>query len=343
MNNSICPKTLSIVVPVYNVEKYIHDCLNSFIVEDILKDIEVIIIDDGSPDKSKEIAQNFVDAFPETFEMISKENGGHGSAINVGISKAKGRFFKVVDGDDAVDPVGLKQLVEFLKCTNSDIVVTNYSQLLSETQNKEAVPLFLPSGVIYQQEYTFDSICNALYLKMHAITIKTSILQENRIHIDEHCFYVDMEYITYPIPYVKTIAFLNAFVYIYRIGLEEQSINIYNMQKRIKDHLKVVMALISFYEKYSEFKEDITSEKHTYIRNLVNRAIASQYKIFLSFKPNHFRKKELERFDIFIQKKSPTLYRYQTNIAIRILRLSHFSLYFPISCLVRYKYLGDIH
>ncbi len=60
-------------------------------------------------------------------------------------------------------------------------------------------------GVEYQKTYSFDSIADKLYMKMHNMTIKTEILRENQIHIDEHCYYVDTEYIIYPIPYVNTI------------------------------------------------------------------------------------------------------------------------------------------
>ena len=94
-------KTLSIVIPAYNVEKFLNNTLDSFVEDSVLADIEVLIVDDGSKDKTAEIGNVYAQKYPNTFRVISKENGGHGSTINVGIREAVGKYFKVVDGDDS--------------------------------------------------------------------------------------------------------------------------------------------------------------------------------------------------------------------------------------------------
>ena len=80
-------KVLTVTIPSYNVEKYLHQTLDSFIQEEILEDIEVLIVDDGSKDRTPLIGKEYEIKYPGTFRVISKENGGHGSTINRGIQE----------------------------------------------------------------------------------------------------------------------------------------------------------------------------------------------------------------------------------------------------------------
>ena len=89
-------KILTITVPSYNVETFLNQTLNSFVDDEILGDIEVLIVDDGSKDHTAEIGKEYEEKYPQSFRVISKENGGHGSTINRGITEAKGRYFKAV-------------------------------------------------------------------------------------------------------------------------------------------------------------------------------------------------------------------------------------------------------
>ena len=84
-------KILTITIPSYNVEKYLQQTLDSFIDDEILNDIEVLVVDDGSKDRTATIGKAYEEKYPDTFRVISKENGGHGSTINRGIQEAKGK------------------------------------------------------------------------------------------------------------------------------------------------------------------------------------------------------------------------------------------------------------
>ena len=125
-HRSLHLKLLSVVIPAYNVEKYINQCLHSFVVKRILPFIEVLIINDGSNDATYDMAAAYERQYPDTFKVITKQNGGHGSAINMGIKEATGKYFKVVDGDDWVDPQALTALIETLRISNSDVVFHNF-------------------------------------------------------------------------------------------------------------------------------------------------------------------------------------------------------------------------
>lgn len=108
-------KILTITVPSYNTEKYIDECMPFLLDDSIVDDIEILVVSDGSKDKTVEVATKWSEKYPQTIRVIEKENGGHGSTINRGILEARGKYFKVVDGDDWVKTDNLVKLVDFLK------------------------------------------------------------------------------------------------------------------------------------------------------------------------------------------------------------------------------------
>ena len=106
-------KILSVIIPCYNSEGYMSKCIDSVLTGG--EDVEIVIIDDGSTDRTAEIADDYVSRYPSIVKVIHKENGGHGSGINYGIKAATGWFFKVVDSDDRLDEEGLKKVIAVLK------------------------------------------------------------------------------------------------------------------------------------------------------------------------------------------------------------------------------------
>ena len=115
-------KILTITVPAYNAEKYLDRCLQSFLVPEILDALEVLVINDGSRDSTSDIASRYVNQYPDTFHLINKKNGGHGSGINCGIAHATGKYFKIVDADDWLNTEVLAQYIGLLRTVDTDIV-----------------------------------------------------------------------------------------------------------------------------------------------------------------------------------------------------------------------------
>ena len=103
-------KYLSFVVPCYNSESYMARCIESLLPGG--EDVEIIIIDDGSKDKTGEIADAYQKQYPDLVKVIHKENGGHGSGVNAGLACARGVYFKVVDSDDWLDGTAYQKLLE---------------------------------------------------------------------------------------------------------------------------------------------------------------------------------------------------------------------------------------
>ena len=121
-------KILSIIIPTYNAAQFLDKGLSTFIMEDkeMMDKLEVLIVNDGTKDNSVEVAQKFVDRYPNTFKIINKENGGHGSAINTGVENVTGKYFKCVDADDWVYTDALERTMKILEKEDFDALIQSF-------------------------------------------------------------------------------------------------------------------------------------------------------------------------------------------------------------------------
>lgn len=323
-------KLLTIAVPAYNAQDYIRKTLDSLCTKTTLEDVEIIVVDDGSTDATGTIADQYQVQYPNTVVVIHKANGGHGSGVNCGIAHASGTYFKVVDADDWVDETAFTNLVSYLRETDDDAVISGFYWAYDNgsdheetfTRKAEIVEPF--PQVQYRTRYRFDEVAEKIYLKMHGFTLKTSILKEHQIKLDEHCFYVDTEFILYPIPYIETISFLPDYVYQYRIGRQGQSVSPQQMARCKGDYDRVLTALLRFYE---DCLKTCTAEKQRYIESVIARIVAGKIKVLLSAPAEAAHKKELVDFEQFLKNDYPQIYQANRNQAVKILRLSHYCLY----------------
>lgn len=329
-------KILTITVPSYNVEKFLDQTLSTFVHEDIMDDIEVLIVDDGSKDKTANIGRIYEKQYPQSFRVISKENGGHGSTINRGIQEARGKYFKVVDGDDWVNTDDFVLLIYKLKECNTDYVFTNYYGVNDITKEKN--PVTFPE-IRTNQEMSFHAIAKETKISMHAVVIKTEILKKHKILLDEHCFYVDVEYILYPIPYVETVIYFDIYVYMYRLAQVGQSVSIQGYQKHIQNHIDVIMHVLDYIEKYKR-TGNAEKEKIRYMERRIGEMAHDQVDIFTSFPVSD---KEIQRkfrdFDNLLKKKNLTVYKEAGEFSgmLRMLRKTKFRGYETIVKLSRFR------
>lgn len=239
-------KVLSVVVPSYNIEDYIERSIRSFleIDENYQEMFEVIVVNDGSKDNTVEVAERLIDNHPfDNIKVINKANGGHGSTINRGLLEAKGKYFKVIDGDDWVDKLAFEELLTKLSQIDYDMVITDYTEQYV-LDNK--VNLVQPIDIeVMNQVQT--SIPNHR-IPMHSITYKTSILRDNHITLTEGVFYVDLQYTLFPLNHIKTWIYYPLNVYQYLLGRANQSVNINSYIKNASHHLIVLKSILDFYD-----------------------------------------------------------------------------------------------
>ena len=226
-------KLLTIIIPSYNVDKYLNDILPTYISEKLDGKIEVIVVSDGSKDNTVKIATDFEQEYPNTFKVVDKENGGHGSTINAGIKIATGLYTKVVDGDDWVDTEKLEQLIDFIESNqgNYDVILNPHVRIYEGSDKTEIIST---DKIKVNTEYKIDDVINDIerIYQLHGINIKTEILRKIPA-ITENCFYVDQQYVVYPLKYINNIIYLDLPVYQYRIGTSEQSMSMKNQQKNL--------------------------------------------------------------------------------------------------------------
>ena len=122
-------KYISFAIPSYNSQEYMSHAIESILVGG--EDVEIIIVNDGSSDDTSKIAPEYEEKYPTIIKAVDKENGGHGDAVNSGLTHATGKYFKVVDSDDWVDAEALRKILEFLKKLESedeevDMLISNY-------------------------------------------------------------------------------------------------------------------------------------------------------------------------------------------------------------------------
>lgn len=318
-------KILSISVAAYNIEKYIEQNLQSFINENILDDIEVIITDDGSKDNTPNIVEKYVNQYPNSIKLIKQKNAGPGSTVNSGIKNATGKYFKMVDGDDWVYTSNLEKFIHILKNTNVDVVFNNYD-IYNDNENKitECMKLPIESG----RTLNFDEICNEIKPKMHNVTIKTSILKENNIKLDNG-FYTDVEYLLLPVPYINSIIYLDYSIYIYRMGQAEQSVSIPNMQKNINMHKIVCDRMINF---YMQNKKILSNKKLEYLEKQIATVLDAHLGTLLTYDVNKENKKKIIKFNKELKNNSYDLYKkYKKGKKVKILIYSNYLLYKKLS------------
>lgn len=222
-----------------------HHALDTIL--EIKEDIELIIVNDGSTDDTLKIAKEYQKKYPQVIKVIDKENGGHGSGVNAGLGIASGKYFKVVDSDDWVDTSSLKKVVATLKKQDIDMLIVNY------VYEKEGSPkemgylnVFKENEIFTWQEVGHFKVSE--YLLMHSVFYKTSLLKEIHLTLPEHTFYVDNIFVYYPLPFVKTMYYLNVPLYRYFIGRTDQSVNERVMIGRVDEQIKVTKMMIDFFD-----------------------------------------------------------------------------------------------
>lgn len=350
-------KLLTVVVPSYNASKYLDFNLQSFLIPSVPEKLEVIVVDDGSTDDTARIADAYHEKYPDTIKVVHKENGGHGSGINAGLKAATGKYFKVVDADDWVDHEALERLLDYIASFDVADTIIDTAQAQAEAKARaQDKAVFVPdviynnyywrltdeakspneyeckaeftepfSGVEYRKVYDFEAIADLCYVKMHNMTIRTAILREHQIHIDEHCYYVDMEYILYPMPYVETIAFLPEFVYQYQIGRQGQSMDPSKMQRNATQYDHVLASIYAYYDAHC--REIKQPNRKKYINRLISRFYASRIKILLSMPDASRRKNEFMAMEEVLHRDYADIYAANVNKPIRLLRGSRYVLY----------------
>ena len=240
-------KLLTFAIPCYNSENYMEKCIESILPGG--EDVEIIIVDDGSHDRTAEIADRYAAEYPEIVRAIHQPNGGHGEAVNTGIANATGLYFKVVDSDDWVDAGAyakilgkLRELVQSEK--NIDMLLANYVYEKEGAKHKKVMrQTGFPTDCIFSWR-DVRHFYKGHYILMHSVIYRTQLLRDCGLKLPDHTFYLDNIYVYKPLTYVRSMYYMDVDFYRYIIGRDDQSVNEKVMISRIDQQIKVNKIMI---------------------------------------------------------------------------------------------------
>ena len=221
-------KLLSIVVPVYKVEKYIDKCLSSLIVpEEQMEFLDVVVVNDGTPDQSAEMARVYEKKYPGVFRVIDQENRGHGGAWNHGTELAQGKYLFYLDSDDWFETSEFSKLIEFLKSCDTDMVMVDNKKYYAEADRYEDTNrhVELEPGKVYDVD-AFDWIATGHGYNMtyaHDTIYRTEMLQKYLPLYCEKVMYDDVALQGMPIAIASTFVYVKYDIYRYYLGRPGQS------------------------------------------------------------------------------------------------------------------------
>lgn len=204
---------VSVLVPIYNVEEYLDQCLKSLTMQ-TLEDIEIICINDGSTDNSSRILQKYVKKY-SNFIVINKKNSGYGDSMNKGLEKATGEYIGIVESDDFIESDAFEKLYKLAHETKADIVKANYfyhskdGDVLHEVvkNQKLGTPLSLAddTSILLEEPGIWSAIYRRDFLNKNKIRFRTTpgaSYQDTGFHFKSFCaakriVYTDKAYLHY--------------------------------------------------------------------------------------------------------------------------------------------------
>lgn len=243
---------VSVIVPFYNVEGYIEKCLET-LVNQTLQDIEIILVNDGSKDRSVNIVKKFQSSYPEKIVYLEKENGGLSDARNYAIPHAKGEYIAFLDSDDYVEKDMYQKMYELAVKENSDMVECDFYWEYPNKTRKDV-------GEIYHGS-------NEMIEKIRVVAwnklIKKEILEDTKIQFPKGYRYEDVEFTYKLIPYIKNVSFLKeaCIHYIQREGSISNSQN-----ERTKEIFDVLEHVLQYYKEIDIYEKYKTELEYIYIR-----------------------------------------------------------------------------
>lgn len=290
-------KVISFIIPAYNSEKFLHKCVDSFVNADSETDkIEVLVVSDGSKDATIAIGREYEEKYPGIVKLIAKENGGHGSVINVGSANASGKYIKIIDADDWVDTAVLPEYVRQLEQIEADVVLTHYRTLDVTTLEEVDWRVHVSD---YGRTYTLEDVHNNWdmmgdCLTFHGITYNTEFYRKHGIKLSEKVFYEDHQFATIPACFAESIRVIDTTLYIYRIGDVNQSVSDANQYKR-RGHMQTVIDDMSAF--YKSAQESMTEHGRYYYKEKLGRLMLAYYTTLFMTSPSFKEgRKEAEQY-----------------------------------------------
>jgi len=264
-------KLLSIIIPSYNMERYLPKCLDSLITHDIelQQQLDVIVVNDGSKDRTSEIAHEYERRYPGVFTVVDKENGHYGSCINAGLDVARGKYIRTLDADDSYNN---KELCEFLRYLSTvgdvDLIVTDFCNVNAEGIVTALNRFSFPAC----SELTLDDMAHAdeTCICHFSACYRTAILRNMGYRQIGGTPYTDMQWSLVPMTYVRKAKYLPICVYRYLVGRDGQTMQPTEVCAQIDKQANVALAV---YKELLRRKAERTPESNFFWKRALVKSV----------------------------------------------------------------------
>lgn len=223
-------KILTVIVPSYNMEKYLPKCLGSLVVApELMEKLEVLVVNDGSRDRTSEIAHEYATKYPQTYKVIDKLNGHYGSCINAGLAIAGGAYVKILDADDSFDTAAFSRYFEKVVSAVDesklapDLILNAMVQVDEDDKGLQLFGFNVKHNTI--DEFENARLMDTEYIYMHQVAYKLDILKSLKYKQTEGICYTDNEWVHLPMSKVRLYYSINEPVYRYLVGRAGQSVD----------------------------------------------------------------------------------------------------------------------
>lgn len=300
-------KVLTISVAAYNVEKYVEELLESVVKAKNIDKIEVLVINDGSKDKTSEKAHEYSKKFPNSVFVIDKENANYGSTVNKALELATGKYFRLLDGDDWYNTQELEKFVDELLNVDVDLAITNYTTVREGNEKENSTTNFMKN--IQRGKVLNFSNENLSPLGMWAMTYRTEVLRKSKMKLPHGVSYTDSIFCTVPIPYVNNFIIFDYDVYQYRVGRDGQTVSPAAVIKSIDALIKVNREIVDF------IKENKNCQNYEYLLARIARYnIMVEKALLLDINADFYNK--FKEYDTYIKNSSIDVYERMSDTSI---------------------------
>lgn len=231
---------ITFLMPCYNSASFMGRGIESLL--QVEHSCEIILINDGSSDETSAIAHDYAERYEHVL-AIDQENSNWGGVVNHGIKLARGRYFKVIDSDDSFDHQALARVLDALEeCAEQgnepDLMISNYvyDHMATKSQRTMQYRSFFPANRVFAWPEMGRPGLDK-FIMIHAAWFKTSVLRESGVVLPTGVSYMDSLLLLHPMPYVKTLYYLDVAPYHYLIGREGQSVEIEVVKKHIDEQI----------------------------------------------------------------------------------------------------------
>lgn len=294
-------KLLSVIIPAYNMEAYLAQCVESILRTPSLAAVEIIIVNDGSKDKTLRIAKQYAERYAETVRVVDKPNGNYGSTINAALPLAQGEYVKILDADDRFDGSRVAEMLAFLrKMQGVDMVITPFVEVEGRHERRVEYNIYSRKVYEYGKVYDADKIFSdgaIRYFMMHGVCYRTEMLRKMSYRQSEGVSYTDQEWVFYPLFRVKTIAFADIPLYRYNLSREGQTMDLKVQMRSLLQLVAVTEAMAHYFISSSRFVR--SAERMAFLRNVVADRVKIVYrKYLLAMSDKAFAESGFEMVDV---------------------------------------------